>query len=71
MKLIRNFEFPAKTKMLISQELFMIGLSKRYGCDPWLMDFGATYPMMTFDPIFAHLPIIAHASKVGHGDLIT
>ncbi len=55
--------------MLISQELFVIGLSESYGGDPWLMDFGPTYPMMTFEHIFAHFPFIAHASEVGHGDL--
>ncbi len=49
----------------------MIGLSESYGHDPWLMDFGPRYPMMTFDPIFSHFPIIAHDSEVGHGDLIT
>ncbi len=49
----------------------MIGLSESYGGDPWLMDFGPTYPMMTFGHIFLHFPILAHASEVGHGDLIT
>ncbi len=49
----------------------MIGLSESYGGDPWMMDFGSAYPMMTFDHIFTHFPIIAHASEVGHGDLIT
>ncbi len=49
----------------------MIGLSESSWGDPWLMDFGSTYPMMTIDQIFAHFPIIAHASEVGHDDLIT
>ncbi len=56
MKIGITFEYPAKSKILIYQELFMIGLSERYGRDPWLMDFGPTYPMMTFDHIFCALP---------------
>ncbi len=29
--------------MLISQELFMIGLIESYGGDPWLMDFDSIF----------------------------